>query len=195
QGYEFIARLDAGDLVHEERLARQIAWLDRHPACMLVGCDTDVYNGSEYQFTITPPRNEKDLAAGLREHSWLLHSTLMFRAAVLAELGLYSEEFEAAEDHEICLRVATRYPIGVVPERLVSTIYTANGITFRKRRIQLISRLRIQSRYFSWASPGSYSGIFKCLVSLSLPASFVRWMKRTFIYRRTGGAAVESRAV
>jgi len=196
QGYDYMARNDAGDLSSSERLARQVTYLDQHPACMLVGSDVDVFNGEgQYQFTLTPPRNGKTLASSLIEHSWLLHSSLMFRASVFAEVGPYSAEFPAAEDHELCLRIGSKYPIAVVPERLVSMICSETGISIMKRRIQLISRLRLQLRYFRWTSPRSYRGIIKCLISLSLPLSFVRWLKRKYIYSRVGETALNHQIV
>jgi glycosyltransferase involved in cell wall biosynthesis len=197
QDYEFVARSDAGDLSAENRLARQIAYMDNHPECMLVGSDTDVFRGDDYQFTLRPPRDTRRLQSGLREHSWLLHSTLLFRTAVLRELGVYSEKYLAAEDHEICLRIATSHAVGVVPETLVTTIFTAQGITFQKRRVQLISRIRIQLLYFRWTALRSWTGLFKSLLSITLPASFVRWLKRTFLYDRMAipAARVGSAAV
>jgi glycosyltransferase involved in cell wall biosynthesis len=182
--YEFVARSDAGDLSAENRLSKQVAYMDDHPECMLVGSDAHVFSDDGYQFTLKPPRDPKRLQSGLREHSWLLHSTLLFRTSVLRELGIYSEKYLAAEDHEICLRIAARHAVGVVPDTLVTTIFTAGGITFSKRRLQLISRIRIQLLYFRWTALQSWTGLFKTLVSITLPASFVRWMKRTFLYER-----------
>jgi hypothetical protein len=68
QEYEYVARMGAGDFAHQERLA----FLDEHPECMMVGCDSDILNGGEYEFTLRPPRNEKALASALHEHSWLM---------------------------------------------------------------------------------------------------------------------------
>jgi glycosyltransferase involved in cell wall biosynthesis len=187
QNYEYIARMDAGDVAHPERLSKQAAFFDCHPDCMMVGCDTDVFSGGEYQFTIKPPRDGKHLAAGLREHAWLLHSTIMFRASVLARVGVYSDEFKMAEDYEICVRIATRYPVGVVPECLVWTDFKPTGITLNNRRTQILSRMRIQRKYFSWNCSASYRGVFKSVVSLLLPYSAVCWLKTNLIYDYAGG--------
>ncbi len=193
QGYAYIARIDAGDFADPRRLATQAAYLDRHSECMMTGCDVDVYAGDgEYQFTISPPRQRKALVSALKERSWLLHSTIMFRASVFGEVGLYSNEFEAAEDYEMCLRIAARYPVSVVPERLVSVVFSPTGISLTRRKTQLVSRIRLQLRYFQWGCPRSYSGLFKSLVSLSLPPSFGRWLKRNLIYRRSEPSTIDS---
>jgi glycosyltransferase involved in cell wall biosynthesis len=190
RGYAYIARIDVGDFAHPDRLLKQVRYLDQHPACMMVGCDTDFFTADgRYQFTIAPPRSQKSLASGLRERSWLLHSTIMFRASVFESVGLYTSEFEAAEDHEICLRIAEKHPISVVPERLATVVSSPNGISIRKRRTQLMSRMRIQLRYFRWTCLKSWTGLFKTLVSISLPLSLARWVKRTFIYDRVNEPA------
>src|SRR5258708_26245907 len=109
--------------------------------------------GGEFQFTIMPPRDGKALASGLRERAWLLHSTVVFRASVFAEVGLYSDEFEAAEDYELFLRIASQYPVAVVPGRLVSIVCGVAGISLRKRGVPLLSRLPFPFRAFSWTCP------------------------------------------
>jgi len=169
QGYEYIAR------------------------CMMVGCDVDLFApDGEYLFTIAPPRDGKALAYGLRERSWLLHSTIMFRASVFAEVGLYSDEFKAAEDLELCLRIASKYEISVVPERLVSVVRSATGITSTRRRTQLVSRIRLQLRHFCWSRAESYSGLARSLISLATPGPLRRWLKRNYIYVHIGETTIRN---
>jgi len=196
RGYEYIARIDAGDFADAGRLARQVAYLEHHPDCMLVGSDADVFDpGGEYQFTIMPPRDGKALASGLRDRVWLLHSTVVFRASVFAKVGLYSDEFEAAEDYELFLRIARKYPVAVVPHRLVSIVCGAAGISARKGRVQLTSRLRIQLKYFSWTCYRSYTGLFRTAAALVLPIRAKGWLKRNYIYPRIGDPTIDSPAV
>jgi glycosyltransferase involved in cell wall biosynthesis len=195
QGYKYIARIDAGDFADAGRLARQVAYLERNSDCMLVGSDADVFAaGGEYQFTIMPPRDGKALASGLKDRVWLLHSTVVFRASIFAEVGLYSDEFEAAEDYELFLRIARKYPVAVVPHRLVSIVCGVAGISARKRKIQLVSRLRIQLRYFSWTCYQSYTGVLRTVAALMLPVRAKGWLKRNYIYPRIGDPAIGSLA-
>jgi glycosyltransferase involved in cell wall biosynthesis len=185
RGYEFIARIDAGDLAHEKRFAHQLAYLEAHRECMMVGCDVNVIaaNG-ESDFTIAPPRQPGALAKAIKERVWLLHSTVMFRASVFQEVGLYTDEFDAAEDYDLFMRIAAKFPIGVVPETLVICPRTANGISTVKARTQLISRLRIQARHFDRTSPSAYLGVLRTLAALMLSQRLKMWMKSRFVYRR-----------
>ena len=184
-GYDYVVRMDAGDLAAPDRILRQISYLEEHPECVLVGCDAEVRaQGGAWSFTIRPPRDPGDLATSLRERVWLLHSTLTFRAAVFHEVGPYSDEFEAAEDYEILLRIAKRHRIGIVPETLVTCIFRSDGISGRKAHVQLVSRFRVQMRYFNWRSPRAYYGLLRTFALLFLPASIKLQLKRHFLYAR-----------
>jgi GT2 family glycosyltransferase len=192
RGYEFIARMDAGDLAHPERIARQVAYLENNPQCMLVSCDVDVIGANgEYDFTIKPPRHAVALATGLKERVWLLHSTVMFRASVFRQVGLYTKEFDAAEDYDLFMRIASRFPIGVVPETLVVCPRTPRGISTLKARIQLTSRLRIQLRYFDPRSRTAWYGVLRTLMTLVLSQRLRVWMKKWVVYPRMDGASAQ----
>lgn len=184
-GFEYIARIDAGDFIRPDRLSRQIEYLDNHPRCMLVGSDTEVRdeNGA-YCFTIEPPREPSALAAALHERAWLMHPGVMYRTSVFHEAGFYSNEFAAAEDYEMFLRLARNYEIGVVPEPLLVYIVRKGSISGRKARIQAVSRLRIQIRYFQWTNWISYYGVARTIGTLLLPPGLKNVLKLQLLYSR-----------
>jgi glycosyltransferase involved in cell wall biosynthesis len=184
QGYESIARIDAGDFAAPNRLALQVEWLDAHPQCMLVGCDAEVRNeDGSYCFTIQPPRDPAALASALHERAWLLHPSVMFRASVFQEVGLYTNTYEAAEDYELFLRIAQRFEIGVVPEPLLIYVLRNSSISARKARVQALSRLRIQLYYFRWRWLHLY-GLLQTCGSLLMPGWAKHPLKRRFLYSR-----------
>jgi len=182
-GHCFIARIDAGDYAAPHRLARQIEYLDAHPRCMLVGCDAIVQDeDGAYRFTIEPPRAPGTLAEALHERAWLLHPGVMYRAAVFADVGLYSHRFPAAEDYEMFLRIARKHEVGVVPEPLLTYVTRTRSISARRTRTQAFSRLRIQLKYFRWNRWICYFGIFSTMSTLLLPGRFKNAFKKRFIY-------------
>jgi glycosyltransferase involved in cell wall biosynthesis len=185
EGYEYIARIDAGDFATPNRLPLQVAWLDAHPRCMLVGCDAEVRTeDGAYCFTIQPPRDPVVLARALHERAWLLHPSVMFRARVFEEVGLYSSAYEAAEDYDLFLRIAQKYEIGVVPEPLLIYVLRPGSISARKARVQAISRMRIQLSYFQWWSWVHFYGLLRTCGSLVIPRWVKRSLKMRFLYSR-----------
>jgi glycosyltransferase involved in cell wall biosynthesis len=182
-GYEYIARIDAGDFASPHRLARQIAYFESHPECMLVGSDVDVCDEyGNYCFTVQPRREPRALKAALHERAWLLHPSVSYRASVLHRVGLYTDRYKAAEDYEMFLRIASRYEIGVVPESLLTFVLRKQSISMRNPRVQAISRLRIQLRYFRWAHWLSYYGVLSTMVTLLLPRYLKYAFKTKFLY-------------
>jgi GT2 family glycosyltransferase len=184
-GFEFIARIDAGDFSSPDRLEKQVAYLDTHPQCMLVGSDVQICDeDGTYYFTIQPQRNPRALRAALHERAWLVHSSVMYRASVLRQVGLYTDVYKAAEDYEMYLRIASDHEVGIVPETLVTSVIRKAGISMKNTRTQAISRLRIQLRYFQWTQWRSYLGAFSTIATLVMPGWLKLAFKTTFLYSR-----------
>lgn len=192
-GFQYIARIDAGDYIRPQRLARQIEHLDTHPGCMLVGSDAEVRDEhGTYLFTIKPPREPASLARALHERAWLLHPSVMFRSTVFNDTGFYSDEFAAAEDYEMFLRIASRHEVGVVPETLLVYIVRKASITGKKARVQAMSRLRIQFRYFKWNDWFHYYGVLRTGALLLVPHGVKNALKLRFLYSRQAARTTDS---
>jgi glycosyltransferase involved in cell wall biosynthesis len=122
---EVVARIDADDLMHRDRLALQLAHLDAEPGLSAVGCRVRLF-----------PRH--GLSDGLRDYErWLnaldspprvradafvecpiAHPTLAIRAPVLHDLGYRDRGWP--EDYDLVLRLLERgHDLAVVPRRLV----------------------------------------------------------------------------
>lgn len=195
-GFVYIARIDAGDYAAPNRLARQIEYFESHPRCMLVGCDAVVRDeDGAYRFTIEPPRDPEALRYALHERAWLLHPGVMYRAVVFREVGLYSDRFAAAEDYEMFLRIARKHEVGVVPEPLLIYVTRMHSISARKARLQAISRLRIQLRYFRWRRRICYYGVLSTLSTLLLPQRVKNALKGKLIYSQRSAPASDPQAL
>jgi glycosyltransferase involved in cell wall biosynthesis len=106
---QIIARQDADDISHSERLQRQIDFLDQHPdyglvavVPMLVGTDGSQLERSHYTAT-----SDKEIQEHLLDFMCLCGPTIMMRRASLEQAGFYfAEGLDASEDYDICLRMA-----------------------------------------------------------------------------------------
>ena len=132
-----VARMDADDLMHRERLAAECRALDADPALAAVGCHVRFF----------PRRGMTD---GLRDYErWLrgitdaarvraeafiecpvAHPTLMIRHEVLTAVPYRDAGWP--EDYDLVLRLlASGHEIGVVPRRLLAWRDTPNRLTRR----------------------------------------------------------------
>jgi len=179
EGFAYVARLDNGDLCAPRRLARQVEFLERHADVGLVGSDVEWRTeAGELAFRLRLPRTHEEIVRAMHHTVCLIHPTVMFRTGIVAEVGAYALDYPAAEDFEFFWRIARRHRVANLPEVLVVTRFDPAGISMRRRRRQLRSKLRIQLRFFRAAEPLSYVGVLRTLALMSVPYALVVRTKR-----------------
>jgi glycosyltransferase involved in cell wall biosynthesis len=179
RGFELVARLDVGDRCTPARLATQQAFLDANPDVHLVGSDVEWrHDDGSLAFSLALPASHEEIARALHHTVCLIHPTVMFRTQVLRAVGRYSTDYPAAEDFEFFWRIAKRFQVANVSEVLLVTRYDRNGISVRRRRRQLRSKLRIQLENFRVGEPLSFVGVAKTLALMSVPYGGVVALKR-----------------
>jgi glycosyltransferase involved in cell wall biosynthesis len=119
---ELLARMDADDVAHPERLARQVAFLDAHPECVAVGSDALLVDPERRPIRRLGVQTqheaiEAELLRG-RGDAILHPSVLMRRAQVLAA-GSYRTEFRVSQCLDLFLRLAERGRLANLPEPLL----------------------------------------------------------------------------
>ena len=118
-----VARHDGDDVAHPKRLETQLAFLRANPEVVLLGAQVRVLDArgrASY-----PPGWRRALThAGIRFQSLFdnpfIHSSVVFRRDVVRdELGGYDPAFASGEDFDLWSRIADRYPVRNLPQRLV----------------------------------------------------------------------------
>lgn len=180
-GAKYLARIDCGDLVQSQRFVKQVQFLVSNQSCLVVGSWASAVDLSgNVIFTKTPSGNSLSVYKRMLRNSVLVHPSLMFDLHRTGYFN-YSNSYPAAEDYELLRRVVPRNGFGVVEEVLCIFEDNPNGISAKRRRHQLISRLKIQIKYFSPAFVMSYIGLFQTVIFLVLPASFVARVKKFIV--------------
>jgi glycosyltransferase involved in cell wall biosynthesis len=129
---EFVVRMDADDVALADRLRQQIAFLDAHPECVMVGSallriDAD---GDVLCHERLPENHEEIEARLLRVEGAIAHPAAVIRRQVLVEVGGYRESYYGAEDHDLWLRLAERGRLANLPEALLKCRVHAANFTF-----------------------------------------------------------------
>jgi len=130
---EFIALLDSDDLWLPEKTGRQVRFLEAHPGFGMVLCDimqvdrdgNDIGPIHRRDFI---PEDGHVLRWVLRQPS-LAPLSAMFRREVYETVGGFDTALRTAEDIDFHLRVARRWPIGVVSETLVRAMRGHDGLS------------------------------------------------------------------
>lgn len=104
---EFVARMDADDTCHPERLAKQVAVLASRQELVGVGSAFDVVDAATGKVLATrrPPTAPEAVRWHLLLENVLCHGSMMLRRDAILAAGGYDESRERAQDYELWLRL------------------------------------------------------------------------------------------
>lgn len=115
-----LARMDADDVALPERFARQMAFLGAHPEFGVVGaCACRIDERGEHGARIDCPDTHDGFIEAVEHGRLLVHSSVMYRKAVVLEAGGYHPAFRHCEDMDLWLRLSFRTKICSLPEVLM----------------------------------------------------------------------------
>ena len=165
---EFIARHDADDWSHPERLARQAEYLSRHPEIdVLATCAefVDVEGRpAENAWTSTVRRQHDamqtpdDLARFLPRTCPLHHATVMARRDVFRAAGGYRPAFVCAQEYDLSLRLLPRAQFSKLPVRLYTYRLHERQTTQQQQDQQRRALIRAKLEYVIRREPRLASG-------------------------------------
>ena len=120
-----VARMDADDVAHPDRLSRQWDIMARHSDVVLIGA---LCNGIDATGREVRPRDRWRL---VRRSSYIPfpHGSAMFRRSVFDEVGGYDEGSLVAEDQDLFARMAKCGRVLTLPDVLYSYRYHSNNAT------------------------------------------------------------------
>ena len=178
---EYVARMDADDLMRRERLALQVDALDRDPQLAAVGAHVRFFPRAGMSDGLRAYErwlNSVDSPARLRAEAFVespvAHPTLLIRRSVLAAVGYRDRGWP--EDYDLVLRLlAAAHEIGVVPRRLLGwrdgpgrltrthPAYVLDRITACKASFLADGFLAGGERYLLWGHGGTGRALARAL--------------------------------
>ena len=120
-----VARMDADDVAHPDRLRRQWCVLQGRPDVAVVGTLCD---GIDASGRVVRPRDRWRLV----RHSVYIpfpHGSAMFRRDVFDQVGGYDADADGGEDQHLFSKMAARGRVLTLPDRLYSYRYHSNNAT------------------------------------------------------------------
>ena len=129
---EYIARMDADDLSHPDRLKKQVEYMDSHPDIIVLGTYQHHF-GVDTDWVHKPPIEKEQCKSNMLFFCDLCHSTLMLRKKVFIENELFYNNKFLAEDFELWGRVICHGEIANLPEVLGEYRVGEDNITLEKK--------------------------------------------------------------
>lgn len=115
---EYVARMDADDLMHPDRLARQIGYLEGNRQVDVVGAAVYTIDGSNNVTGVRHTDIADSSPAGILRRGFICHPTATGRTEWFRR-NRYDPSFAAAEDHELFCRTAGRSKLARLPTPLL----------------------------------------------------------------------------
>lgn len=202
-----VARMDADDVMHRERLAAQAGCLEREPRLAAVGCHVRLFPRSslsprlrDYERWLNQMRSDEDVRRDAFVECPVAHPTLMMRRD-MSTLGYADRGWP--EDYDLVLRaLACGLRIGVVPRRLLGWRRGTGTLSRTDRRYAIDSFTACKAAYLAsgflsgaptyvlWGYGGTGRALRRALAAHGKLPSHIVEVKRGRIGQRIHGAPV-----
>lgn len=103
---EYIARMDADDIAHPDRLKHQVDFMDKHPQHLMCGTNAVVIDNNEQETgRIRNLTGNNFLQINLLFSPPFVHPSVIIRTEIL-QANRYDERYKHVEDYELWCRIA-----------------------------------------------------------------------------------------
>ncbi len=118
---KYIAFLDSDDLWEPTKLEKQVQCLEANPDVGLVNVGTkNIDERGNYLATVMPLEIEGNVWQQIIEENIILCGSVpMIRRSCFEEVGVFDGNLLSAEDWDMWIRLAAKYPFGLIREPLV----------------------------------------------------------------------------
>lgn len=133
---EYVARMDADDVAHPERLQKQVNFLDQNRNHILCGTNADIINNKgEIVGKIMNPTSNTLLQISLLFTNPFIHPSMMIRKSAFKE-SLFDEKALHVEDFELWTRLATKGKIANLEQALLKYRWHDTNVSIKHANIQ-----------------------------------------------------------
>ena len=184
----WMARIDAGDTWHPEKLARQLDFLQAHPNVGIVGCATEETNQQTGQVSI---RRKLETAAVIQQNIWnacpFIHPTIVARLDLVRQCGGYDPAYPCSQDYDLYFRLLALTEGHNLPEPLACRpTHGATSISYTRWKEQVRCTLRIRWHYLRERHmPLTYYRVLVPLLLKLLLPGFMKGVKQRLTRSRT----------
>ena len=176
----YIARMDADDYSHPDRLQVQIDYMDAHPEVAWCGCNVRLFDAQGVWGSRQMP--EKPEKKDYLKFSPYVHPTVMYRSSIIRdERYLESRETMRCEDYEIFMRLTKKGLVGRnIQQELFDYREDKNSFQRRKFRYRL-NEAKVRCRNFRELGilfPTGWLYVMRPMVGVAVPNSLLQWLKK-----------------
>jgi len=176
--FQYIARLDCGDICDPKRFYDQVQFLDKNQHIDLVGSWCVFKNfstGLSYEYRTATEHSA--ISKSMHLKNIFIHPTVMCRAEAVNKWGPYPEQFPYAEDYGLFYNILRNGHCAVIPAMLVTCEINPKGISLSHRREQLKSRIKVVNHYGT-SNVFKAIGVLRLMMLIAMPYKIGLLIKR-----------------
>ncbi|MCG1003031.1 MULTISPECIES: glycosyltransferase [Halobacterium] len=128
----YIARQDADDTSHPDRLRKQVAFLDEHEDIGVLGTGAYIVENENVRARRRVLKRVPQSAFFDKNH--MIHGSVMMRRNALEEVGLYDERLDYIEDLDLWVRMSDEFVVANIDEPLYN--FTMHGESIYGERLK-----------------------------------------------------------
>lgn len=145
----FIARIDADDVAHENRLLKQYNFLKNNLEVGVVGSWGNVIDSEGNIIgAIENAISNKKITRNILFKNQFIHSSVMFRKSLIEKFGGYNEAFLRSQDYELWLRLRKKTQFHNIAEPLIYYRSHSKSITQTKNIEQRILGIKMMYNFY-----------------------------------------------
>lgn len=184
----YIARMDADDIAHPDRLLKQVTFLENHPEYILVGTQANIIDETDQVVgEKTFPISHKAIYKKYGTIHPVLHPSIMIRRSMLPDkTKLWANEAEPNDDYFTLLRLLQYGKFYNLPQKLMNYRMHADNKSLQHAKKKFVNTLYIRYKAVTELQyPLTFDMISKSVlqtvIMLLLPESLVvgtfLWLK------------------
>lgn len=195
---KYIARMDADDISHPDRLKVQYDFLETHPQFSWCGCNARLLD--ENGIWGMAERPEEPTEKDYLKFSPYIHPTVMYRASIFEETEGYkvSEETLLCEDYEIFMRLRQLGKRGYNIQEPLFT-YREDGDSYKRRNFhRSVNEAKVRYDNFKKLHilfPTGWIYVFRPIVACLIPREMLYIVKRKITLKKPWKKELESELI
>lgn len=128
----YIAFLDADDKWCEDKLFKQVEYMDNNPDVALTG--TLITNGKTFK---KKKKVQNVSFQKLLFKNYFMTPSVLVRKKIVDEIGYFNQDKKYSEDYDFWLKIAIKYPTVLLLDQLVTLSEDRNGLSSNLLSMQL----------------------------------------------------------
>lgn len=117
--YDWVARMDADDISHPERLNEQIKAIEPTKENYIILSWAAFFNNNKILFTVDTPIKDNELKKKLALHCYINHPSVLYNRKFILSNGGYNTFLRSFVDFELWLRIKNKTKFITIPKYLI----------------------------------------------------------------------------